>query len=246
MEQQEIASFIDVEATGLHEPEPVEVALYIVPDGPQHWPVSQNALWSQRFEPSKAIELGAMSTHHIIQHDLRGCPPSSSFVLTPAVKYIIGHNVDYDWGVIGKPNVRRICTLALAQMLWPDLSSYKLTSLMYHRFGATPEIRDRVKQAHGAAADVRMLIDVYYELLDTADERGLIELPTTWEALWKVSEEARIPVRMDFGKHGPKPEEGRMQGMLISEMRERDPGYVKWLLANACDDKPYLVKALTR
>lgn len=245
----EIAAFIDVEGTGLHEPEPVEVALYMVPDGPQHWPVDQNMLWTQRFEPSKPIELAAMATHHIIHSDLRGCPPASSFVLTPAVKYIIGHNVDYDWGVIGKPNVKRICTLALAKRIWPELASHRLGALMYHCYGATHDIRDRVKQAHGAAADVRMLIDVYYEILDKLDADGQITLPTTWEALWHVSEEARIPERMEFGKYGPKPDEGRPLGMMISKMRREDPNYVGWLLSGKCDqvnDNPYLRKALTR
>jgi exodeoxyribonuclease X len=245
----EIAAFIDTEATGLHEPEPVEVTLYIVPGGPDHWPMDENMLWTQRYEPSKAIELGALATHHILQTELRGCPPSASFVLTPAIKYLVGHNVDYDWGVIGKPDVKRICTLALARRIWPELPTHKLTALMYHCFGPTSDIRDRVKQAHGAAADVMMLIDVYYEILDKLDAMGAIELPTTWEALWRVSEEFRIPERMDFGKYGPKPDEGRPLGMLIEEMRRTDRSYVGWLLSGKCDqvnENPYLRKALTR
>lgn len=251
MDQQDIAAFIDVEATGLNAPEPVEVTLYIVPDGPAHWPIDSNMLWTQRYEPSKAMELGAIATHHIVPADLRGCPPSSSFVLTPAVKYIIGHNVDYDWQVIGSPaHVRRICTLALSHLAWPDLSSHKLTALMYHTQGATPAVRDLVIQAHGSRPDTQMLFQVFSEILP------LVVPPEkwanlTWEDVWAISEEARIPKRMDFGKYGPKPEEGRMQGMLISDMRKPhneggDPGYVKWLLANACSDKPYLMKALTR
>ena len=253
---QEIAAFIDVEGTGFDEPEPVEVALYIVPPdgGPQHWPVDHNMLWCQRYEPSKAIELGAMATHHIIPQELRGCPPSSTFVLSPAVKYLVGHGVDYDWEAIGKPNVRRICTLALARRIWPDLSSHKLGAMMYHCFGITPEVRDRVKQAHGAPADVRMLIDVYYEILDRLDAAGAITLPTTWEAIWKVSEEYRIPERFTFGKYGPKPQNGYPLGALISDVRKPhseggDPGYVRWLLSGACEqvnNDPYLKKALTR
>jgi exodeoxyribonuclease X len=244
-----IAAFIDTEGTGLLEPEPVEVALYIVPDGPRHWPVDRNMLVTRRYEPSKPIELGAMATHHIIPCDVRGCPPSSSFVLTPAVKYIVAHNADYDWGVIGKPEVKRICTLALAKRLWPELESHKLAALMYARFGATPEIRDRVKQAHGAEADVLMLFDVWCELLDEATRRELLWPNTTWEEVWQLSEKARVPLRMEFGKYGPNTPEGGTQGMLIEFLRLHDRGYVGWLLSGKCDqvnDNPYLRKALTQ
>jgi len=244
-----VAAFIDTEATGLHEPEPVEVTLYISPDGPAQWPMDENMLWTQRYEPSKAIELGAMATHHIIQADLRDCPPASSFVLTPAIKYLIGHNVDYDWGVIGKPDhVKRICTLALAKRVWPELSSHKLGALMYHTQGATPQTRDLVVQAHGSRADVRMLFQVFAEILPLALPEEKWDC-ATWEDVWQLSEEARIPERMEFGKYGPKPDEGRPLGMLISEMRQTDRGYVKWLLSGACDqvnNNPYLQKALTR
>lgn len=246
MGSHEIAAFIDTEGTGIIAPEPVEVCLYLVPDGPRHWPVDRNMLVTRRYQPSKEIELGAMATHHIIPPDLTGCPPSSAFVLTPAAQYIVGHNVDYDWEVIGRPDVRRICTLALARRLWPELSSHTLGALMYARFGATPEIRDRVKQAHGAEADVLMLWDIYFELLDEATRLELLWPNTTWEEVWHLSEKARVPLRMEFGKYGPNTEEGGPRGMLIAEMRSRDKGYVKWLLGNACEDKPYLRKALTQ
>lgn len=237
-----VAVFIDTEATGLHEPEPIEVTTYFT-DTPRYGSFDKNGLVIQRLKPSKDIELGAMATHHIIPWDLTGCPPSSTFQLISTVDYLVGHNVDYDWQVIREPDVKRICTLAMARRLWPDLSTHRLSALMYHCFGANAWVRDIVKRSHGSMADVLMLGMVFTRMMD---EEPFKHPGLTWESVWLYSEEARIPERIDFGKHGPKPEEGRPQGMLIEEMRRTDPGYVKWLLANACDDKPYLRKALTR
>ena len=47
--------------------------------------------------------------------DLIDCDPSYTVKLPPDAEYIIGHNVDFDWKALGQPNVKRICTQALAR-----------------------------------------------------------------------------------------------------------------------------------
>lgn len=74
----------------------------------------------QRYNPGKPITFGALATHHIMDEELVDCPLASSFTLPGHVDYIIGRNVDFDWEVIGKPEIKHICTLALAHKLWPD------------------------------------------------------------------------------------------------------------------------------
>lgn len=67
-----------------------------------------------------------------MDQELVDCPSTGSFILPGHVDYIIGHNVDFDWGVIGKPEVKRNCTLALARKLWPDLDSHNQSALMHY------------------------------------------------------------------------------------------------------------------
>ena len=64
--------------------------------------------YSERFKPTKRINHAALATHHIMEEDLAGCRLSAEFALPADVGYLIGHNVDFDWGVVDKPNIKRI------------------------------------------------------------------------------------------------------------------------------------------
>ena len=122
------AIIFDAETTGLIDPiQAVEVA-YLRITYPN---LAINSTFLQRYKPSKPIELGALSVSHILMEELENCPPSSSFKLPEDVTHIIGHNIDYDWKVIGKPEVKRICTKALSMFLWDSLDSYSQSCLIY-------------------------------------------------------------------------------------------------------------------
>lgn len=211
------AIILDTETTGLVEPEVVELAWlrYGTTDGN-----------CERFKPTKPIEWGALSTHHILMEDLEGRRSSREARLPERTQYLIGHNVDFDWMVLGKPNVKRICTLALSRHLFPTLDSHKLTTMMYYFEGATAATRERVLKAHSALDDVLMTRTVLQHL-----ER-LIE-PPSLEDLWRASEDARIPRIMTFGKHRGKP------------VAEVDRGYAAWYRKQPEPD-PYLLQAFKR
>ncbi|PSJ15738.1 DUF3820 family protein, partial [Nitrosomonas supralitoralis] len=148
--------------------------------------------------------------------------PSCSFALPADVDYLIGHNVDFDWMAAGKPNIKRICTLALSRYLWPELDSHNQSVMIY--FLARNEARERLQgKAHSAVSDV---INCMLILKHIVKKLGAIE---SWEDLWKRSEIARIPVRMTFGKH---------KGMLIKDI---PPDYKAWLLRQPDTDQ-YLIK----
>ena len=218
------ALILDTESTGLNEPRIVEAA-YVLAGSPLELlqEIRGGMTFNQRYNPGKPIELGALATHHIMDEDLLTAPSYTEFALQPETDIIIGHNVDYDWEVIGKPDVRRICTLALCRKLWPDADSHKLGAMLYKidRQAA----REMLRGAHSALADVivcrRVLAGALHELGS----------PRTWDEVWKLSEIARVPTVMAFGKWKGTP------------IREVPNDYKQWLLRQP-DVDPYLATAL--
>ena len=187
------AIIFDVEATDKNDAVIIEAASLDV--------VSLNPLevgnpWVQRYNPGKPISLGALATHHIMDEELVDCPASSSFRLPADTKYLIGHNIDFDWVAIGSPEVKRICTLALARSLWPTLDSHTQSALLYYFERDTA--RDQLRNAHSALADVWICSKIVRQIIEKLR-------PGSLDALWEMSEKARIPTIMPFGKHKGEP-----------------------------------------
>jgi exodeoxyribonuclease X len=122
------AIIFDTEATDINQPVIVEAA-WVALDNVS--PFQLGATFHQRYNPGKPISLGALATHHILDEELIDCPPASSFQLPHELEYLIGHNIDFDWQAIGQPEVKRICTLALARKAWPELDSHTQSALLY-------------------------------------------------------------------------------------------------------------------
>lgn len=225
------ALILDTETTGFDEPEVIELAYM----GPLDSPLDDANVppTCLRFKPSKPIALGAMATHHIIADDLTECDPwPADWKIPGGAEYLIGHNVDYDWRAIGSPEVKRICTLALARRLWPSLDSHSLSALIYHLY-PHKLARSMVRGAHSAGADVALTYALLCNLWKAAG------FPA-WEKLWLISEDARVPTHFSWGKYS---------GSEIKEIRRTDPSYISWCLSGKCDlvnDDPYMRKALTR
>lgn len=220
-----MSSFVvDVESTGTVEPiEPVEVAWLKLGD-PVDLVVTEN--YCERFKPSKAIELGALATHHIIPADLADCQPSSAFKLPEDCTVILGHQVDYDHKVIGSPKVRRIDTLAMARKVWPTLDSHKLGAVLYHI--RDPEgARAMLKDSHSALQDCRNCLVVLRAICE------IVGPFTTWQAMWEYSEEARVPETFYFGKHKNE------------KIADTPRDYREWCLRQP-DFDPYVLKAIKR
>lgn len=197
------------------------------------WLADTGESFAQRFRPAKPMALGAILVHGILPEDLVDCPPSSTATdHLPPTSYWVGHNIDFDWGVLGSPaHVKRICTLAIARALLPDLDSHKLGALHLHFNGVTREtFDDYQKNAHGAGYDVDLCKAMLADLLELAGALDLLHSP---EALWRFSEDCRVPTRMTFGKH---------RGKLIAEV---DAGYIAWYRKQP-DPDPYLLEAFRR
>lgn len=181
----------------------------------------------QNYKPSKPIEFGAMAVHHILDSDLVDCPPSSSFQLPEGVEYLIGHNIDFDWNVIGSPaHIKRIDTLAIARKLYPE-GSHSLSAMVYQLLDNKEQARQLVKNAHDAKADVDMTLLILKLML----KKNNIEF-SNWENLWSYSENARIPTVMAFGKYKGTP------------IKNLPTDYASWLFRQP-DVDPYLKKAIS-
>ena len=227
------AYIIDCETTGLSEPiQPVCIArcrsLLFEPDPDEETfdDVCDDRVYF--FKPTRAIELGAMATHNIIPEDLVDFVEWSlgAFSLPADCEYLIGHNVDFDWAVIGRPPVKRICSLALARSLWPEADSHSLGALQYLLRESNKVARDNVKDLlHSAFEDCLRTAFV----LRKCREKLAVN---NWEELWQASQSARIPTVMPFGKHKGTP------------MSQVPKDYVRWLLGQPDVDQ-YLRMALT-
>lgn len=210
----QLAIALDVETTGLIEPQVIQLAQ----TDPFAWNFHLGVdTHTCRYKPTKPIEPGAMAVHRIIAEDLAQEPDWPGWQAPPQVAYLIGHFIDSDWEALGKPDMRRICTGALAKRLWPDLGSYKLSALIFHLYEAG-EARKMTELAHDARTDVHLSLLLLDHLLwDIPQVQSL-------EGLWLFCEDARIPLRIGFSKFGPK---NGQPGTLYTEIPD---GMLKWII----------------
>jgi len=213
------AIIIDTETTGFNDPEPIEIAYTVYSD----LNLVSIKTFHKYYKPSKPIELGAMATHHIMDEDLVNREKFSTLKYPLATEYLIGHNVDFDWEVIGKPPLKRICTLALSRELFPD-TKHSLSAMMYLLERETA--RAKLKTAHSAVADIGFCAEILRHMIPMLKVN-------TWEELWEASEKARIPKVMPFGKHKGDP------------LGKVPKSYLGWL-SRQTDVDPYLMKAIKK
>lgn len=225
------AVILDTETTGTTDDDKViELACTSLIDSPRLVALMADdiTIADARFSSDRAISLGAMATHHILDEDLQGLRPFPGLDIA-GIQFIVAHNVDFDWRMMGRPQVKRICTLALARSLWPAIDSHTLGAMVYHVSKDKHLARAAVKGAHSAKADVTMLLDFLLpEILIMLHPRV-----STWADLWQISEDARIPTALSFGKH---------KGVPLGDVPK---SYKQWLLGQP-DVDPYVAIALRR
>lgn len=179
-----------------------------------------------RFKPSKDSTFGALAVHHILPEELAACPPSSTFALPSDCEYLIGHSIDTDWQAAGAPlHVKRICTHAMAQWVWPEATGYSQVALIYMLLGASKETRELVRMAHSALHDVMLNKILLHKILE-----GRPSI-TRWSMLWEFSEECRVPRLCPLK---------RWEGV---ELRDMDSEAINWCLRQHWLD-PYFRKGL--
>jgi len=209
---------------------PIEIAY--VPctfvDGLIH--VDGSQVYDEYFSCPDEISFAAMAVHHILESDIAGKPGYETFKAPSDCEYLIGHNVDYDINVLQigdkefKP--KAICTLALARMAWPNAEAHNISALIYMITTGSDKARQRLRDAHNAKADILLTATILKKLCEKLAIRDMA-------SLYQMSEIARIPKIITFGKH---------KG---TEIKDLPADYVHWLLRQD-DLDPYLVKALNK
>ena len=189
--------------------------------------INQGEVFDEYFSCPEPIALGALATHHILETDIAEKPSFDTFKMPQGVQYLIGHNIDYDIKAVQKcqPDftVKGICTLALCRMVWPELP-HTLSAMYYHVMDDLELARKHLRHAHNAKADIYFTGVILKTLVE---QLGIKDM----NSLFIMSETARIPKYITFGKH---------KGTAIKDL---DSGYVSWLLKQP-DLDPYLRKAI--
>ncbi|MDY6469159.1 3'-5' exonuclease [Acinetobacter faecalis] len=190
--------------------------------------VDQDHVFDEYFSCPEPIALGAMAVHHILESDIALKPSYESFKFPKEVEFMIGHNIDYDIEAIrlsdSSINVKGICTLALARMVWKNLDSHTLGALYYHVMEDQETARKHLRHAHNAKADIYFTGVILKALVESLGIKDM-------NSLYLMSESARIPKVIGFGKH---------KGTALKDLKK---SYVAWLLKQDNVDR-YLRKAL--
>lgn len=212
------ALIIDTETDQGRDPRPIQVATINVATGFE---------WMKYFNSGRPISPIVIKVHGITDADVAGLErfELAQFELP---EYLIGHNVRFDWRVIGRPSTKLICTVRLARMAFPEWRYYGQSKCIEQLLGKG-EASQMTIAAHDALGDARMC----YLLYKACCERFEIE-PTDFAAAHAIANTAQPISKMPFGKY---------KGKLIKEV---PIGYVKWMLGNIHNLQPSLYSALNK
>ena len=208
---------------------PIEIAYAPVEVHAGKLSLDKSQLFDQLYQVNQPISYAAMAVHHILESDLVDQPLYSSFELPADTTYIIGHNVDYDMAAIARcgvetQDIKAICTLALARKVWPQTDAHNISALIYLISKGSDKARELLKGAHRADADIILTANILMHIVHHLNIHNI-------DDLYLASEQARIPTKINFGKH---------KGSLIQDLPH---DYINWLLRQD-DLDPYLKKAL--
>ena len=210
---------------------PIEIAYAPVEVHAGKLSLDKSQLFDQLYQVNQPISYAAMAVHHILESDLVDQPLYTSFELPADTTYIIGHNVNYDMAAIARcgvetQDIKAICTLALARKVWPQADAHNISALIYLISKGSDKARELLKGAHRADADIILTANILMHIVHHLNIHNI-------DDLYLASEQARIPTKINFGKH---------KGILIQDLPH---DYINWLLRQD-DLDPYLKKALEK
>lgn len=209
--------FLDTETTGIEvgKDRIFEVAYMVDGD-----------VQSAHFKPTVPVSVKAMSITHVTNKMLEDKPAFEGSEVQKKLKdlfeddgVLVAHNAAFDSEMLaaeGVPVPRFICTLKVARHLDPEgeIPEYNLQFLRYfHEL----EVEGG---AHDAVTDVLVLEKVFNLLLEVVKKKERVEGDKALERMIEISTLPSLIKRFTFGKYN---------GVRISDVAERDQGYLAWL-----------------
>nr|WP_154324858.1 exodeoxyribonuclease X [Pantoea sp. 201603H] len=211
---------IDTETCGL-QGGIVEIASVDVIDGEIVNPMSDLIC------PDRPISRQAMAVHRITEAMVAGKPTIEQVIdRYHGSAYYVAHNASFDRRMLPEMHGEWICTMTLARALWPG-----------RKYG-NQALRESLQLEVTPPADLhahRALFDCYV----TASLLIRIMQTSGWNAIQMSNrmQQRNSAETLPFGKY---------RGHKIAEVAKRDPGYLKWMLANIPDLKAELRTAMLR
>lgn len=212
------ALVIDTETDQGRDVRPIQVATINVVTGYE---------WMSYFNSGRPISPFVTSIHGITDDDVEGLE-SFNLEKFELSDYLIGHNVRFDWSVIGRPPAKLICTVRLARVAFPEWVRYSQSKCIEQLIGVEAA-QEMTAAAHDALGDARMCYLLYKAC---CDRLGIDH--TDFETAHKISNTAKPIAKMPFGKY---------KGRSIKEL---PMSYVEWMLANVHGMNPSLYSALQK
>lgn len=206
-----IFGVVDVETTGLDHEKDQIVEMAILSSCVSGLGTST---WSSLFKPTIPIPAMASSIHHITDEDVAHANQWSDSYIHEYPAYA-AHNAEFDNGFL-KLKQPIVCTMRLAQKLWPDLESYGNQFLRYH-LKLNPPLESNDK-THRALPDAIVTASLLVHELNEVISRSKAGEGATVEDLVKWIEAPMLLTTCRFGKH---------KGKLWAEVPK---DYLRWIL----------------
>lgn len=244
----ELRVFIaDTECTGVDpaKDQVVELAMMDLPSTPEAFmkaKLEDLPMMHSLYGHDVPMSLGALAAHGIPATELEGKPKFDRVNRmgkngAGESGYMIGHNVDFDSDFLDNQGCKHICTLALARYVFPDLDSHTQSAVLLHIGRITKNgeawALDLIKGAHRADADVMNCARVLKYLIFMISKGKQVVGGLSWEDIYQVCMEARVPKIMTFGK---------FKGL---EVQDVEPKWAEWYAGQENADK-WVLTALRR
>lgn len=200
---------IDTETCGL-DGGIVEIATVDLIDGEIVQPMSDLV------SPDRPISHEAMAIHHITEEMVDGKPRIAAVIgKYHGSPYYVAHNAAFDRGVLPEMQGQWICTLKLAQALYPNIRY----SNQYLRYA----LKLDVTVPEGLYPH-RALYDCY--VTAALLKRIIVDSGWSVEKMLEISNSPTLLRTLKFGKY---------RGQKIEDIALQDPDYLRWMLKSIKD-----------
>lgn len=194
---------------------------------------SHEEMFSELYKPPLPISVESMAIHHITEKMVEDKPLFKESPTYAGLKnslesenaVMVAHNAPFDLAMIEKEGIiptYYIDTLKLIRHFDP-LMKIKRHNLQYLRyFLKIDEDIDTQIFAHDAKSDVIILELIFNRIYQKAKEQfNLTDEEEIIQKLIDMSQQPAYIGKFAFGKY---------VGELVSDVAEKDPGYLRWLL----------------